>query len=62
MKYLDYIFMGLGFLTALIAMIIAIMNNENFTWQLTTMCWVLVAFLNRITIRRIEKKYEDFFR
>jgi hypothetical protein len=56
MKYLDYIFMGLGFLTALGGMILAIMDNQNWHWQFCTMSWVAVAFFNRLTIHKLEKE------
>jgi len=46
MKNLSKIFMLVGFVTAAIAMVINIVNNVSWAWQLITMLWIINAYIN----------------
>lgn len=52
MKNLSKIFMLGGFVTATIAMVINIVNNVSWAWQLITMLWIINAYINEKTADR----------
>ena len=52
MKNLSKIFMLVGFVTATIAMVINIVNNVSWAWQLITMLWIINAYINEKTADR----------
>jgi hypothetical protein len=41
-----------GFVTATIAMVINIVNNVSWAWQLITMLWIINAYINEKTADR----------
>jgi len=46
MKNLSKIFMLVGFVTAAIAMILNIVNDQSWCWQGITMLWIINAYIN----------------
>ena len=52
MKNLSKIFMLIGFVAAAIAMILNIVNDQSWTWQLITMLWIITAYINEKTADR----------
>ena len=52
MKNLSKIFMLIGFVAAALSMIISIINDQSWTWQLTTMLWIIAAYMIEKTADR----------
>ena len=52
MKNLSKIFMLIGFVAAALSMIVSIINNQSWTWQLITMLWIITAYINEKTADR----------
>jgi hypothetical protein len=52
MKNLSKIFMLIGFIAAAIAMVLNMINNVSWTWQLITMLWIITAYTNEKTADR----------
>jgi len=55
LKKLDYLFMILGTVFAVIGVILGIINHTSITWILITLTWIFVSFLKQLTIDRMEK-------
>lgn len=55
MKNLEKIFMLVAFLTALISMVSSIQSGTSWSWQLTTIMWIFVAFLKERLIERYQR-------
>lgn len=55
MKNLERIFMLVAFLTALISMLSSIQSGTSWSWQLTTIMWIFVAFLKERLIERYQR-------
>ena len=53
---LDWILMGFGLGLAILSTIIAIANNENFTWQVVAAIWIVNCMIKQGTIENITKK------
>jgi hypothetical protein len=53
---LDWILMGFGLGLAILSTIIAIANNENFTWQVVAALWIGNCMLKQGTIENLTKK------
>jgi hypothetical protein len=55
MKNLSKIFMLIGFIAAAMSMIISMINNEPWTWQMATILWIIVAYTNEKTADRYKR-------
>lgn len=55
LKKLDYLFMILATVFAVIGVILGIINHTSITWILITLIWISVSFLKQRTIDRMEK-------
>ena len=53
---LDWIFMIMGMVAAIISGIVAIATNESFTWQVITVLWIGACMLKQRTIENLTKK------
>ena len=53
---LDWILMGFGLGLAILSTIIAIANNENFTWQVIAAVWIGNCMIKQGTIENLTKK------
>jgi hypothetical protein len=53
---LEWIFMIMGIVAAIVSIIIAIATNENFTWQIITILWIGTCILKQRTIENLTKK------
>lgn len=58
MKNLEKICMILGFVTALVSMVISLYNGQSWTWQFASMCWILVVYFKNKMIIRYESLIE----
>ena len=52
MKKVQYGLIALAFIGALLSMILAISNSENWTWQFIALCWIANAFINQKIITK----------
>jgi hypothetical protein len=48
MKNLEKVFMLLAFLSSLGSLILAIYEHTSWTWQITTMIWIIIALFKTI--------------
>lgn len=63
MKTLNYVFMALAAFSSLSFIIVSIINNkpfESWSWPLTTLAWIIIAFMNTKTIEGYEKNINKF--
>jgi hypothetical protein len=54
MKNLENIFMIIATVGALLSMIACIYTGQSWTWQLSTILWIFVAYMKQKTITRQE--------
>ena len=52
MKNLSKIFMLIAFISAGASMVINIINGTSWSWQVITMMWVFVAYMNEKVVDR----------
>jgi hypothetical protein len=55
MKNLSKIFMLIGFVAAAISMIISMINNQSWTWQMATMLWIIATYTSEKTAERYKR-------
>ena len=55
MKNLSKIFMLIGFVAATLSMIVSMINNESWTWQMVTMLWIIAAYMSEKTADRYKR-------